>query len=139
MLILINPILFFLIEISYTGRSELIVYLLGDLKLINSYLTKQKTAPPVFTCVIVKRNQKIYSVLLFCSKIMKPDEQLFCGTCTVLKRQTEATTFCKTCQDPEPLCGSCAQHHICQKATRGHVLCDDLSQMSKYPVASEKR
>ena len=43
----------------------------------------------------------------------------------------EATHFCKTCDEPEPMCENCAQVHTRQKATRGHEINDDLKQFTE--------
>lgn len=43
----------------------------------------------------------------------------------------EATLFCKTCEDPEPLCENCAKHHTLQKITRNHEMCGDILKFQK--------
>ena len=44
--------------------------------------------------------------------------------------QTIATRFCKSCEEPEPMCEVCASHHSRQKATKDHEICDDMGQFS---------
>lgn len=58
------------------------------------------------------------------------EKEFLCGPCLCAKIQIKATKFCKTCEDPEPLCESCSQHHYRQKATRGHNICDDFKELS---------
>lgn len=42
----------------------------------------------------------------------------------------KATHFCKTCEDPEPFCESCAKQHTRQKICKDHEICGD---MNDYP------
>ncbi|XP_078322456.1 uncharacterized protein LOC111105028 isoform X2 [Crassostrea virginica] len=64
---------------------------------------------------------------------------IFCEPCLCGNIQKEATHFCKTCDEPEPMCENCAQIHTRQKATRGHEINDDLKQFAECQAKSEKR
>lgn len=44
--------------------------------------------------------------------------------------QTEASSFCKTCEDPEPMCETCAEHHTLQQISRCHELSTDIQELS---------
>ena len=76
---------------------------------------------------------------MLCSEKKKNEEKVYCEPCVILERRTDATKFCKTCEDQETFCDNCAQHHICHKATRNHEICDDLGQLSKSHSASDYR
>lgn len=52
---------------------------------------------------------------------------------------TEADRFCKSCQDPEPMCETCAKEHTRHKASRDHEICLDLVQFLKIKDTSEKK
>lgn len=56
---------------------------------------------------------------------------LLCEPCSTENNQVLATFFCKTCDDPEPLCDTCANQHTRQKLSRNHKLCDDLKEFQK--------
>lgn len=46
--------------------------------------------------------------------------------------QVKATHFCKTCEDPEALCGACAKQHTRQKLFREHQLCGEIQDFSQH-------
>ena len=54
--------------------------------------------------------------------------QMLCDPCLSGNIQTEATSFCQTCKDPEAFCGDCALQHTRQRATKGHEICSDMKQ-----------
>ena len=60
------------------------------------------------------------------------EKDLLCEPCLCADVAIKATKVCKTCEDPEPLCESCAQQHNRQKATRGHEMCDDFKEYSTH-------
>lgn len=51
-----------------------------------------------------------------------------CGSCEYENKDKNATGFCLTCEEPEPLCDECSLQHLKQKLTRNHTLCNDLSK-----------
>ena len=51
----------------------------------------------------------------------------------------KATHFCKTCDEPEPMCANCAQLHTRQKATKGHEINDDLRQFTERQAKADER
>ena len=61
-------------------------------------------------------------------------KQLLCELCRYGNIQTEATSFCKTCEEPELLCKDCAIQHTRQRATKGHEICSDIEQ---FPTPGE--
>lgn len=58
----------------------------------------------------------------------KESIKVHCGPCSIDDEHVEATHFCKTCEDPEPLCGTCAKHHLKQKLSKNHEMCTDIDQ-----------
>ena len=58
-------------------------------------------------------------------------KEILCEQCLLDDTKTEATRFCQSCIDPEPMCETCAKLHIRQKNSRDHELCQDLQKMSK--------
>nr|XP_022290966.1 uncharacterized protein LOC111102491 isoform X2 [Crassostrea virginica] len=66
-------------------------------------------------------------------------KQIFCDPCLCGDKQIKATHFCKTCEDPEPLCEVCAQQHTRQKASRHHEISNELSQLSSLEETSNKK
>lgn len=53
---------------------------------------------------------------------------MVCEPCFAEDLQVQATQFCKTCDDPEPLCETCAKHHLRQKISRNHELCGNIRE-----------
>lgn len=60
----------------------------------------------------------------FCSK--NKETGYVCELCFNENKQITATHFCKTCNDPEPLCEACAKEHIRQKISKDHSLSDEI-------------
>lgn len=56
---------------------------------------------------------------------------MVCNPCSGDNMKTKATQFCKTCDDPEPFCETCAKQHIRQKMFKKHTLSTDLRDMCK--------
>lgn len=48
-----------------------------------------------------------------------------------------ATHFCKTCEDPEPLCESCAAQHGRHKISRHHKICENIGEFPKEHTNTE--
>ena len=61
--------------------------------------------------------------------------QILCNSCRHENKQTEATRFCKACDDELPLCEECAQSHARRNALKGlkemHA-CIDLAQLPNF-------
>lgn len=53
-------------------------------------------------------------------------KEITCVPCSFENVQVKAAYFCQTCEDPEPLCETCATQHTRQKLTRGHEIGKDL-------------
>lgn len=66
-------------------------------------------------------------------------EMIFCEPCFSENHQIQATRFCKTCDDPEPLCDSCAQYHTEQKLSRHHDLSGDIREFQKRYKRCKKK
>ncbi|XP_062621819.1 uncharacterized protein LOC134283381 [Saccostrea cucullata] len=56
-------------------------------------------------------------------------KKLLCEPCTTEGAKTRADSFCKDCDEPEPLCKNCAVEHIKQRQFRNHSICGDISQI----------
>lgn len=85
----------------------------------------------LFHCVIQKiaifatgtKNDSRFLSLFF-------SEIVLCIPCCRETIEADATKYCRTCEDPEPLCDVCAQHHTCRKETKEHGISDDLQQLA---------
>lgn len=55
-----------------------------------------------------------------------------CEPCEFRNTENAATHFCQNCKEPEPMCHTCANQHIKQRAGRGHRLSDSISSMPGY-------
>lgn len=66
------------------------------------------------------------------------EKDLLCTPCADDDLEVKATHFCKTCEDPEPLCESCAKQHSRQKIAKNHEISADMAtfhtpqQVSRY-------
>lgn len=54
-----------------------------------------------------------------------------CNPCSNDLIMSNATHFCKTCEDPEPLCESCAVQHTRQKIAKDHDICDNMANFPR--------
>lgn len=54
-----------------------------------------------------------------------------CVPCSFQHVKVKATHICKICENPEPLCEICSEHHTLQKMTRNHQMCEDIQQFLK--------
>ena len=61
---------------------------------------------------------------------LQSEIEVLCDPCLSGDERTAATGFCKTCEDPEPLCDGCAKQHTRQKATKNHEINNDLTQFN---------
>lgn len=59
------------------------------------------------------------------------DDKRLCEPCSSENLQVQATHFCKTCEDPELLCDTCAKHHAKQKAYKHHEFSNDIGEFQK--------
>nr|XP_022286825.1 uncharacterized protein LOC111099705 [Crassostrea virginica] len=59
---------------------------------------------------------------------MKSVKEIQCAPCLRKNTQVRATQFCKTCNDSEPLCDVCSQHHTSQNEHENHELSEDLEK-----------
>lgn len=55
-----------------------------------------------------------------------------CHPCSNEEKDVKATHFCKTCENPEPLCEMCAKEHTRQKMAKDHEICTNISE---FPTA----
>lgn len=60
----------------------------------------------------------------------KYGNQILCEICTT-DEQVLATHFCKTCEDPDPLCENCANRHLKEKLSKHHEICDNMKDFQK--------
>lgn len=57
-------------------------------------------------------------------------KKVVCNPCSNDSKEVQATHFCKTCEDPEPLCEMCAKQHTRHKLSKDHKICADIEE---YP------
>lgn len=67
---------------------------------------------------------------LTCSKTRKLDKKMICIPCSNNSKEVEATHFCKTCEDSDPLCEMCAKDHTRYKMTKNHKI---RAEMTEFP------
>lgn len=58
-------------------------------------------------------------------------QEMLCEPCISENLKVPASSFCKSCEDPKPLCDICAKHHTKQKLSRNQVLCRDIKAFGK--------
>lgn len=63
--------------------------------------------------------------------IGKINEILHCDPCLVNGKTETAVKFCLDCEEPEPLCASCADIHTTMKRTRDHRLSSDKCHLNR--------
>lgn len=71
-------------------------------------------------------NQCIFNKFEFSFSEDSNLKELTCVPCSFENERVKATYFCQTCEDPEPLCETCATQHTRQKLTRGHEIVKDI-------------
>ncbi|XP_062586611.1 uncharacterized protein LOC134248210 [Saccostrea cucullata] len=83
-------------------------------------------------CAAQHLRQKLFRNHMISKDIanLPKNDELFCKPCTTEGGKTQADSFCKDCDEPEPLCRECARQHIKQRQFRHHSICDDISQIS---------
>lgn len=59
---------------------------------------------------------------------MKSEKEIQCAPCLRKNTQVRATQFCKTCNNSEPLCDVCSQHHTSQNGHENHELSEDYEE-----------
>lgn len=70
---------------------------------------------------------KVYFSFICFSKYQEA-KKLKCEPCYTEDILVLATHFCKTCDDPEPLCETCAKHHTKQRLYRNHQISEDIRE-----------
>lgn len=60
------------------------------------------------------------------------EREVECDPCFIENIHVKATHFCKTCDDPEPLCDECAKQHTRQKICRDHEMCKNLLEFLRF-------
>lgn len=78
-------------------------------------------------------NVKISNFKFFSAKWLC--KSMLCEPCITENQLIQATHFCRTCNDPELLCESCAKHHTKQKPFKGHQLSKDIGDFRKRYLA----
>lgn len=79
---------------------------------------------------IGKCNKEKISSLSKCFSRNKYGNQILCEICTT-DEQVLATHFCKTCEDPDPLCENCANRHLKEKLSKHHEICENMKDFHK--------
>lgn len=77
---------------------------------------------------------KIVTNLLFKCFSKNGSTKILCEPCSTADEQVKATHFCRTCDDPEPLCETCSEHHLKQKLSKNHELCADTEQFQNQEL-----
>lgn len=68
---------------------------------------------------------------------MPNEKEKECYPCSRDSLKIKATSFCKTCDDPEPLCETCAKQHTRHKIAKDHEISQNMAELSKrHPVTS---
>lgn len=62
---------------------------------------------------------------------MEIEKRSLCEPCFSENQHVQATHFCKTCDEPELLCDTCAKHHTKQKPFKDHKLSKDIGDIYK--------
>lgn len=89
-------------------------------------------------CFMFKAWIKTLSWIYF--YFLRVDEQqeldILCAYCfRYEKEQVAATSFCKTCENPDPMCEACSKYHIRQELSKSHKICGDID---KFPKRSKQ-
>lgn len=84
--------------------------------------------PFLCTLQVIQTNEIYDNCLIYFSAEQKT-QKIVCVPCTFKKLRNEATRFCKTCEDPEPMCETCAEHHTLQQISRNHELSADIQEL----------
>lgn len=53
---------------------------------------------------------------------------MICFPCSNDSIEVQATHFCKSCEDPEPLCEICAKQHTRHRMAKGHEICAEITE-----------
>lgn len=85
----------------------------------------------VFVFIIALRAMKILFsntilILIFSVEAYRDDKN--CNPCFYGNIIVRATHFCRTCEDPEPLCENCSTQHVRHKISRHHQICEDIKE-----------
>lgn len=114
-----------------------------DIKLAQFNAPKKKCEPCTYknnstpaTCVCQKCEEflcdqcKTYHLSQKLNKnhtMISISEEVLCEPCRSADKKVQASGYCLTCDDPEPLCPSCAEQHTAMKLTRDHTLSFDIA------------
>lgn len=55
-------------------------------------------------------------------------DDINCNPCFYGNIIVRATHFCRTCEDPEPLCENCSTQHVRHKISRHHQICENIKE-----------
>lgn len=86
----------------------------------------------ISSCFLTNANIKHKLSVFFLS--LSKDEvttKILCEPCSTEDLQIQATHLCKTCENPEPLCETCAKNHTKQKLCRDHQISGDVRELQK--------
>ncbi|XP_062611155.1 uncharacterized protein LOC134273000 [Saccostrea cucullata] len=87
-----------------------------------------------------KKHEKAFSTHSLCPGLPPKNEEtesqvdddkfsVKCIPCKYENESNNATSFCQTCNEPEPMCSTCATQHTRERKTRNHKLCSDLEKL----------
>ncbi|XP_062572462.1 uncharacterized protein LOC134234415 [Saccostrea cucullata] len=98
-------------------------------------ITCEEPEPMCEDCITLHLKQKKYRNHEICRNVHQLIKSIMCEPCKFENVKNVATHFCVDCEDPEPMCPTCANQHLKQRSGRGHTLNEDLSKMPDYENA----
>lgn len=60
-----------------------------------------------------------------------------CNPCSYGDIIVRATHFCRTCENPEPLCENCSTQHVRQRKSRHHQICENIKEIPNEDFNTE--
>ena len=91
-------------------------------------LTCKHPEPFCDACVNTHSHQEQCHEISYHIQLLK--KWLPCEPCMFSKTENASTHFCMDCEEPEPMCKTCANQHLKMRPGRGHILCNDIG---KFP------
>lgn len=79
-------------------------------------------------CQRIHQSQKVFTdhkIQIISEKV------ILCAICCKLGNQAQATCYCLNCENPKPLCSSCAEEHIMMKQNKNHQLSKEIFIFTK--------
>ena len=87
-------------------------------------------------CAKIHVKQKQFRQHEISYNIQQLTKYIPCEPCSYESNENSATQFCLDCEEPEPMCNTCASQHLKQRSGRGHTLCENIHDMPGYEQAT---